>query len=221
MVLITTKKGKGTKGLGISVNSNTSFSNLLTLPDYQNSFGQGANGEFSYVDGKGGGINDGVDESWGPRLDGRLIPQFNSGGLPVPFIAYPNNVRDFFNTGRTLNNGISIAGSGEKHDLRFSYNNLDQTGVIPNSSQSKNSFLLNTTYRINPKLTLNAMANYVNSSADNLPGAGGKRATSTMLQFTWFGRQVDVSQLKAYRDADGNNINWNNSYYSNPYFVGL
>lgn len=219
VVLITTKKGKGAKGLGISVNSNTSFSNLLTLPDYQNSYGQGANGQFSYVDGKGGGLNDGVDESWGPRLDGRLIPQFNSNGAAVPFIAHPNNVRDFFEHGRTLNNGIAIAGSGEKYDLRFSYNNLDQTGVIPNSSQSKNSFLLNTSYKITPKLTFSALANYVNSSADNLPGSGGRRATSTMLQYTWFGRQVDVSQLKTYKDANGNNINWNNSYYSNPYFV--
>jgi len=219
VVLITTKKGKGAKGLGISVNSNTSFSSLLTLPDYQNSYGQGSNGKFSYVDGKGGGVNDGVDESWGPRLNGQLIPQFNSNGVAVPFIAHPDNVKDFFNTGRTLNNGISIAGSGDKYDLRFSYNNMDQTGVIPNSSQSKNSFLLNASYRITPKLTFNAFANYVNSSADNLPGSGGKRATSTMLQFTWFGRQVDTEQLKTYQDANGNNINWNNSYYSNPYFV--
>ncbi|MBB6273209.1 TonB-linked SusC/RagA family outer membrane protein [Pedobacter cryoconitis] len=219
VILITTKKGKSGQGLGISVNSNATFSTLLTIPSYQNSYGQGANGQFSYVDGKGGGINDGVDESWGPRLDGRLIPQFNSNGVPVPFIAHPNNVRDFFNTGRTLNNGIAISGSGDKYDLRFSYNNLDQTGVIPNSSQSKNSFLLNATYKITPKLTFNASANYVNSSAANLPGSGGKRASSTMLQFTWFGRQVDVSQLKTYKDANGNNINWNNSYYSNPYFV--
>jgi TonB-linked SusC/RagA family outer membrane protein len=219
VVLITTKKGKGSKGLGITINSNTSFSNLLVLPDYQNSFGQGSNGQFSYVDGKGGGINDGVDESWGPRLDGRLIPQFNSNGAAVPFVAHPDNVRSFFNTGRTLNNGIAFTGSGDKYDFRLSYNNLDQTGVIPNSSQSKNSFLFNLGYKITPKLTLNTYANFVNSSADNLPGSGGRRATSTMLQFTWFGRQVDVNQLKTYQDALGNNINWNNSYYSNPYFV--
>lgn len=218
VVLITTKKGKNSPGLGISVNSNATFSTLLTIPSYQNSFGQGANGQFSYVDGKGGGLNDGVDESWGPRLDGRLIPQFNSNGVAVPFVAHPNNVRDFFNTGYTLNNGLAISGSGDKYDLRFSYNNLDQKGVIPNSSQSKNSFLLNTTYKITPKLTFNASANYVNTSA-NLPGSGGKRASSTMLQFTWFGRQVDVDQLKTYKDANGKDINWNNSYYSNPYFV--
>jgi TonB-linked SusC/RagA family outer membrane protein len=219
VVLITTKKGKGTKGLGISINSNTSFSSLLILPEYQNSLGQGSNGQFSYVDGKGGGVNDGVDESWGPRLDGRLIPQFNSNGVAVPFVAHPDNVRSFFNTGRTLNNGIAFSGSGDKYDFRLSYNNFDQTGVIPNSSQSKNSFLFNSTYKITPKLTLSTYANFVNSSADNLPGSGGRRATSTMLQFTWFGRQVDVEQLKTYKDASGNNINWNNSYYSNPYFV--
>jgi len=219
VILIKTKTGRGQQGLGINVNSNTTFSNLLTIPNYQNAFGQGTNGKFSYVDGKGGGLNDGVDESWGPPLDGRLIPQFNSNGVPVPFVAHPNNVRDFFRTGYALNNGISLAGSGEKQDVRFSYNNLTQNGVIPNSSQSKNSFLLNTTYRITPKLTLNASANYIKSYAANLPATGGKRATGPMLQFTWFGRQVDVSQLKNYKDANGNDFNWNNSYYSNPYFI--
>ncbi len=219
VILIKTKTGKKQKGLGITLNSNTSFSNLLTLPNYQNAFGQGSNGNFSYVDGKGGGVNDGVDESWGPALDGRLLPQFNSNGVAVPFVAHPNNVRDFFNTGYTYNNGVAIAGSGDKYDVRFSYNNQKQTGVIPNTSQGKNSFLLNTTYKISPELTLHASANYIQDNAANLPGAFGKRATSTMLQFTWFGRQVDISQLKNYRNADGSTFNWNNSYYSNPYFL--
>ncbi|NRF41833.1 SusC/RagA family TonB-linked outer membrane protein [Pedobacter foliorum] len=219
VILIKTKTGRGQKGLGISVNSNTTFSNLLTIPDYQNSFGQGTSGKFSFVDGKGGGINDGVDESWGPALDGRLIPQFDSKGVAVPFIAHPDNVKNFFETGYTLNNGIAIAGSGEKQDIRFSYNNLTQGGILPNSSQDKNSLLLNTTYRITPKLTLNASANYIKSNADNLPATGGKRATGPMLQFTWFGRQVDISKLKNYKDENGNNFNWNNSYYSNPYFI--
>ncbi|WP_419698529.1 SusC/RagA family TonB-linked outer membrane protein [Mucilaginibacter sp. NFX135] len=219
VILIKTKSGKGTKGLGININSNTSFSNLLGLPKYQNEYGQGSNGKFSYVDGKGGGVNDGVDESWGPALDGQLIPQFNSNGTPVPFIAHPDNVRSFFKTGVTLNNGISLASSGDKYDFRLGYNNLHQTGVIPNSEQGRNSFILNATYKITPKLTLTTIANYIKDDAANLPGSGGKRATSTMLQFTWFGRQVDVSQLKNYLDANGNTFNWNNSYYSNPYFM--
>lgn len=219
VILIKTKTGKHQKGLGVTVNSGLALSSLLTLPEYQNSFGQGTNGRFSYVDGKGGGVNDGVDESWGPPLDGRLIPQFYSNGEPVPFIAHPNNVRDFFQTGKAWNNGAAVAGSGENYNIRFSYNNLNQTGMIPNTDLGRNSFLLNTGYKITPDLTLNAFANYIRDDADNLPGAGGKRATSTMLQFTWFGRQIDIHRLKNYRDADGNNINWNHSYYSNPYFI--
>jgi TonB-linked SusC/RagA family outer membrane protein len=219
VILIKTKTGKDAKGLGITINSNTSFATLKVFPDYQNQFGQGSNGKFSYVDGKGGGLNDGVDESWGPALDGRLIPQFFSNGQPAEFVAHPNNVRDFFVKGVTLNNGVALAGSGEKFDYRLSYNNLHQTGVVPNSSQGRNSFLLNTTFRPNSKLTITTIANYIKDDANNLPGAYGKRATSTMLQFTWFGRQVDVNQLKNYRNPDGSTFNWNNSYYSNPYFI--
>jgi len=96
---------------------------------------------------------------------------------------------------------------------------LHQTGIVPNSSQGRNSFLLNSSFKLTPKLTLTTIANYIKDDADDLPGAYGKRATSTMLQFTWFGRQVDVSQLKNYKDANGNTFNWNNSYYSNPYWL--
>jgi TonB-linked SusC/RagA family outer membrane protein len=219
VILIKTKNGKGSKGLGVTINSNTSFSNILGLPNYQNEYGQGSNGKFSYVDGKGGGVNDGIDESWGPALNGQLIPQFNSNGVAVPFVAHPDNVRSFFKTGVTLNNGVSLASSGDKYDFRLGYNNLHQTGVIPNSEQGRNSFILNATYKLTPKLTLTAVANYIKDDAADLPGSGGKRATSTMLQFTWFGRQVDVSQLKNYLDANGNSFNWNNAYYSNPYFM--
>ncbi|GAA4916850.1 SusC/RagA family TonB-linked outer membrane protein [Mucilaginibacter defluvii] len=219
VILIKTKSGKGVKGIGVEINSNTVFSSLKVFPDYQNQFGQGSNGKFSYVDGKGGGVNDGVDESWGPALDGALIPQFYSNGEAVPFVAHPNNVRDFFKTGATFNNGVALSSSSDKHNFRISYNNLHQTGVVPNSSQGRNSFLLNGSYKLTPKLTINTTASYIKDDAGNLPGAYGRRATSTMLQFTWFGRQVDINRLKNYRNADGSTFNWNNSYYSNPYFV--
>ncbi len=219
VILIKTKTGRGAKGLGVTINSNTSFATVNILPDYQNEYGQGSNGKFSYVDGKGGGVNDGVDESWGPALDGSLIPQFYSNGQAVPFVAHPDNVKNFFKTGVTLNNGISLTGSTDKTDYRLSYNNLHQTGIIPNTSQGRNSFALNSTFKLSPKLTVTTIANFIKDDADNLPGAGGKRATSTMLQFTWFGRQVDISQLKNYKDANGNTFNWNNSYYSNPYWL--
>lgn len=219
VILIKTKTGRGKKGLGITLNSNVNIAKLLILPEYQNVFGQGSEGKFSYVDGKGGGDNDGVDESWGPKLDGRLIPQFYSNGQPVPFVAHPNNVRDYFRTGITYSNGIALANAGDNYDYRISYNNEKQLGVVPNSEAKKDNISFNANYNVTPKLKVGVNANYIVNNAPNLPGAGGKRATSTMLQFTWFGRQVDIGQLKNYKDANGNGINWNNSYYSNPYWI--
>ncbi len=78
VILITTKTGKNTKGIGVSVNSTVTFENVLRLPDYQNVYGQGLGGLFEFKDGNGGGIRDGVDESWGPRMEGQLINQYDS-----------------------------------------------------------------------------------------------------------------------------------------------
>ena len=219
VILIKTKTGKGRRGIGVDAYSNTTFEKLLILPTYQNSYGQGSGGQFDYVDGKGGGTNDGVDESWGPKLDGRLIRQFNSNGVPVPFIAHPDNVKNYFLTGHTLNNGVAFTGGNDMYDYRFSYNNSNQKGIYPNTDLKKNSFGINTSYKILPSLVLSTNANFIRNNSDNLPAAFGRRASSAMLQFAWFGRQVDVSQLKNYLDGNGNPTNWNNSYYSNLYFI--
>ncbi|RAJ80061.1 TonB-linked SusC/RagA family outer membrane protein [Chitinophaga dinghuensis] len=220
VIVIKTKTGKDTKGgLGVTVNSGATFEKVLILPDFQNSYGQGTGGQFSYKDGKGGGLNDGVDESWGPKMDGRLIPQFFSNGEAVPFVAHPNNVKDFYVTGYTLNNGLSVGGSSEKIDYRFSYNNTKQVGILPNTGISRNTFVASNTFRLTPKLTLSTYANYIRSAADNLPGVDGKRGNSVTLQFIWFGRQVDIEKLKNYKNPDGTDYNWNHSYYSNPYWI--
>ena len=79
VILITTKSGAGTKkGIGVTYNQNVTFDTPLRIPKYQDSYGQGAGGEFEFGDGFGAGVNDNIDESWGPRLDGRLIAQHNS-----------------------------------------------------------------------------------------------------------------------------------------------
>ena len=104
-IVITTKSGRTTSG--ISVTSSLTFENPLRLPDYQDEYGQGINGEFKFVDGAGAGTWDFVDESWGPKLDGRLIDQFT--GPAQPWIAHPNNVRDFFRTGSQWTTNVAFA----------------------------------------------------------------------------------------------------------------
>ena len=220
VILITTKKGKQKEGLGIQVNAGWSLSTIATLPEFQNEFGQGAEGKFSYIDGKGGGINDGVDESWGPRLDGRLIPQFHSNGEAVPWVAHPNNVHDFFETGVTQDYGIAIANAGDTYNYRLGTNYQDQTSTLPNTKIKKTNFTFSGDYQLNKRIKAGANVNYIITDAPNVPSGSSPtgsnyRSSSIMLQFLWFGRQVNINELRNhYKD----NLNWNSSYFDNPYW---
>lgn len=218
VVLITTKSGKGTKGIGVSVNSNTAFESPFRLPEWQNEYGQGAAGQFTYVDGKGGGKGDGVDESWGPRLDGRLIAQFDSPiaadgtRTPTPWIAHPDNVDKFFETGRTLTNSVAVTGSNDKADFRLAFTNLDQTGILPNTNYKRRTVSLNAGWNLTSKLSIRATGNYIKDGSDNRNNFG--------LYFIWFGRQVDMDKLKAYKKPGSiYQYNWNDNYWTNPYYL--
>ena len=218
VILITTKSGRGSRGIGVSVNSNTAFDSPFRQPDWQNEYGQGNKGQFSFVDGTGKGVNDGVDESWGPRMDGRLIPQFDSPiaadgtRTPTPWIAHPDNVNQFFQTGRTLTNNIAITGGSDKGDFRLSLTDLNQSGILPNTDYKRRTVSLNAGWNLTPKLNVRVTGNYVRDGSDNRSNWG--------LYFIWFGRQVDMEQLKNYQ-APGSiyQYNWNYNYWTNPYYV--
>lgn len=225
-IVITTKGGdKRQKGIGITLHSSTQVSFVATLPEFQNLFGQGAGGRFSYVDGKGAGVNDGVDESWGPRLDiGLLIPQFDSpldadgNRVATPWVSHPNNVRDYFRMGISTNNGISIARGDDKYQFRVGYNYEKQVSIVPDAGTNKTNISLNTDYHLAKWIVVGATANYIVYTASSLPGSAtpsgsNVRSNSPMLQFLWFGRQVDTNSLKADYTR-----NWNSSYYDNPFW---
>jgi TonB-linked SusC/RagA family outer membrane protein len=219
VVLITTKKGKAQKGLGVSVTAGLNIATVSTLSEFQDEFGQGSNLEFFYVDGKGAGVNDNDDESWGPRLDGRLIPQFTSpvvNGVrqATPWVAHPGNVQDFFETGVTQDYGVSISNADDKYNFRLGTNFQDQKGTVPNTEIKKTNFTFSGDYQLHKRVKVGANINYIITDAPNLPGGTyGQRASGVMLQFFWFGRQVDMAELK--KDYTKN---WNSYWYSNPYW---
>lgn len=78
VISITSKTGKNTRGIGVSFNSNFIVEEPLRLPTLQNRYGQGLEGQFDFVDGNGSGLNDGVEESWGPDFPAIKRHQFDS-----------------------------------------------------------------------------------------------------------------------------------------------
>ena len=224
VVLIKTKSGSNVRGMEITVNHSTTFETPLRLPDYQNEYGQGSHGKFSFVDGAGGGVNDGFDESWGPKLDiGLEIPQFDSpvsNGVrsATPWVSQPDNVRNFFETGVTNNTNLSMAGNNGITSYRMSMTNSMQKGMLPNTDYNKTTLALAGSSKLNDAITISGAANYVHTYSENMPGYGYD-GQNVMQQIVWFGRQVNIANLKEYKNADGSKHSWNYNYHNNPYFT--
>ncbi|MCB2378162.1 SusC/RagA family TonB-linked outer membrane protein [Hymenobacter sp. BT635] len=227
VVVITTKSGRKSRGIGISVNSTTSFETPLVIPKFQDQYGQGY-GSFEYVDGAGGGDGDNVDESWGPKLDGRLIPQYNSPvvngvRVPTPWVSPgKDNVRNFFETGRTLTNNVALSGGNDKAGIRVSFTNLDQKGILPNTFLKRNTVNVNGGVDITNKFKLSTNINYSNTRGRR-PSQGYDELNVMQQLYTWFGRQVKLSDLKDIYEQGGRegsrNYNWIQVYSSNPYYI--
>lgn len=219
-VIITTKSGRGGGGGTVTASTSVTFERPLRLPDYQNRYGQGFGGRYGYVNGRGGGINDDVDESWGPRLDNDTsIVQFFSNGQPVPWVSNPDNVRNFFETGRTANTGAAFSYAREGTNLRLSVANLDQDGTYPGYELARTTVGFNGGADLNDRLRANASVQYVATDAKNRP-AQGYGTDNVMWQFLWFGRQVDTGLLRdRLRNPDGSQFNWNNRWNNNPYWT--
>lgn len=228
VILITTKSGRGTKGIGVSVNSSATFERPLRLPDYQNSYGGGYDENY-YNWFNGTTDSGGEDESWGPPLDkGLEFMQWNSfDGKPLPWVSRPDNVKNFFETGKTFNNNVALSGGNEKADFRLSISKFNQTGMIPNTELNRNTFSLNSSAKLTDKFRASTSVSYIKSQSDNLPG-GGYDNNNPMQQFTWFQRNVDIAALKDFNNlplapagtsAAGTPANWNTNFNNNPYWV--
>lgn len=251
VILITTKNGKKSSGVTISYDGNFTVDRISTLPKLQNLYGQGYGGDeyhhsvygksgqsyqdyslsdgFAYVDGIGGGVNDAVDESWGPRLDiGLKLPQYDSPVIngvrqATDWVSNPNNIRDFFRTGYSMNHVISVLAKGERSSTRVSLSYRGQEGTVPNTDQKRYSGQVNTDMALNKYVDFNLSANYTRTESGNLINQGYSGSNPINSLFLWNARQMNMQTLKDnwnQRDDAGNYTfyNWNGSYHMNPYF---
>ncbi len=247
VVLITTKTGAGSRGIGASFSSNTTFERALRIPEYQNRYGQGAGGQFAFGDGFGAGTNDNIDESWGPAFAGgptivqhdsptssgvragdfAVRPrtengQFADQATALPWTPAPGNVENFFETGYTTINTVALYGGDDNRNFRLSYSNTANEGILPNTNLDRNNLTLDVgQYFLDRKLRVRANANYINSSSDNRPN-NSYGTENVMYLWVWFGRQIEMNSLRDYWQPGQENIqqfNYNYNWHDNPYFT--
>lgn len=229
-IIITTKAG-GTpkkKGLGITFNSNAFIEQVNRWPDMQFEYGQGLDGSdyYSYLASPGRASTSATSSAYGPRFNGQLFYQYDpvtglQSSQPVPWVAYPNKLRNYFETGHTLINTISISGNTDKTTARFSLSNVTNKWITPNTGYKRNSVALSVNSKISDQLQIAAKVNYTNKYSDNLPGAGYGNQ-SIMYWFIFWQPNADLDWLKRYwiPGQEGRRIFYPfSSFPENPYAI--
>jgi len=246
VIVIKTKDGNKKKGFSVSFNTSLTVDSAFQLPRFQNEYGQGNSGQFEYSDGLGGGINDNISYSWGPRLDvGTLVPQFDSpvqlsdgsfvrggdtslyNGLPItptPFISHPDNLKDFYKTGTTTINNIALSNGFENGDYRLSFTDLRSKAIIPGVNLDRQTIAAKLNFYPSDKTTISSSINYVNSSSDNRPSNGYGSENVNYALVGWGPRSLNINSLRDYWQPglEGiQQISFNYTFFDNPYFTLL
>lgn len=242
VILITTKRGSGVKGLTVNYAGSYTVENPFVTPEFQNIYGGGTGGVTWYADGRNGGITDpqaieqfravypdaplvgtaGVDESWGAPMDGRQVRHWWTGTETAPLLPAPESWSNFWETGHTTNNTVSIANNYGSGNFRFSFGRVDSKGLLYNNDYERNNFRLNIDQELAPKLQVSVSSEYIKSGSDN------RQQPALWELGTWHHRHDDWGRLKDYeqymdvhivREGDSYPYaNWQHSFAENRFY---
>jgi len=244
-IQITTKRGTGDKrGFSVDFNSSTMVeSGFLAIPKVQDEYGPGDHGIYAFADGKGGGLNDGDYDIWGPKFEGQLIPQYDglytpgtsytttyangstyTGNIkPTPYIARgKDNLKRFLQTGLLSNNSIALSASGEKYDLRFSASHSYQKGIVPNTSLNITNFNLTGGYNISKKLRVSANMAFSRQYTPNIPDVTYGPNSIIYNIIAWGGADWNIADMRNYWQPGKEGVQSlyaEYQRYHNPYFM--
>ena len=219
VVLITTKKGRARKGLGVSVGHSSTFERAYDLPDFQNEFGGGVDPFF--VKGPDGvdrvGPNVGPYYSFGPLFQGQTVRDVD--GRMITWKA--NDLLDLFRTGQYYNTNLAVEGGSEMTTVRFSYTNTKNNSIMPNNSFGRNVFTLRATQKLNKALSMDATVSYAASNSENPLLQGGNSNPIFRLAYS-NSRHYDIPYYSnIYIDTvRGGRIGASGNPTSNPYARG-
>ena len=214
VILITTKTGTARKGIGVEWNSTYTGESPLDIPDWQYEYGSGSRGLKPTTQ------NEAIANgriSWGSKLDGSSV--INPDGVARPYSAQRDNIKNFYDIGDTFSNTVALSGGDENVNFRFSASNMDNKGIVPNSSLNRKTFNLSAGATLAEKVIFEGSAQYsiednknrtyVADFTKNPNAAVGLIATS-----------IDVRTLAPGYDDRGYETPWSDYVFVvNPYFA--
>jgi TonB-linked SusC/RagA family outer membrane protein len=224
-IIITTKGGskKGRKGTEITVSSSYSLEDVAGLPEYQQLYGQGTNGDYRA----------GVYGSYGtPYTSRATIPHplagsaYPSGIFPefyqadgvtpveVPYRSYAGqSQRDFFRLGQLLENGVSVTTGTDKVGINIGASRMDNQGVVPGNEISRTSFSAGGNAKLDNGFFVRGTLNYVKTN-QTTPPIGG--SGSVMGNLLFLPTSYDLTGLPYKNPETGANVFYR--ALDNPYW---
>lgn len=232
VIMITTKSGKGQNAFGVEYSNSITFDQVNTdLQDFQTEYGQGEKGlkpGFVYdvshnpveIANQTTAINNAFTSSlmsWGAKLDGE--PVYNWDGIKRPYSNTGNNLDKFYENGRTTVNTIAFSKGGDDYSSRFSFSNLENKDIFPNTTLSRKSLSLNVMAKINPKLTSTINAKYIIEKVNNRITIGDTPGNANTVAYV-LPNSLDILDLKPGYNEKGTELIFQPSaFITNPYWA--
>ncbi len=212
VILITTKKANGKEKFSVEYNGTLTFdTQLAKWNDIQQVYGMGSNGTYS-ID----AISN-TNKSWGPKADGsNMLKYFD--GVERPYLIIPDNTSVFFRTGLTATNTAIISANSGHTGVRFTYTDMRNKDIVPQSNMSRDIFNLRTNTSLG-KVDVDFSANYTREAVKNRPALGDSKSNIGKNLMT-LATTYNQEWLKTYQDENGEYSNWNgmDPYNVNPYW---
>jgi len=225
VIQITTKGGRGQRGLGVEVSNQLTFENVRNLIPHQQQYGGGdtapTDSGFYEV------TQDGVtyltpayskDGAWGPRYDPNVLVRHWDSWDPDnpdtyketrPWVAPANGYENFFETGTTRTTSVALTGGNDLGGFRVGYTNLESNGTIPNAQLNRNTFTFKSDYDIHKRINVGIKGSYINTEAKNRNITGYNNGNPLQAFTQWWQTQLDVERLKNAYKVDGSQQTWN------------
>ena len=212
-IIIVTKKGAPRKGLGVEYSLNYSVETPVILTKMQNVYGQGSAG--SYFKGS--------EFDWGAKMDGTQVahwtPNVNSPnyGTTYPYVAHPNNEKDFSQLGTNMSNSLGLTAGSETLQAYFSATNTHSTGIIPGNNLDRNNFNLRVSGKLGKVLNFDSKITYFHQQVNN-PVSTGDDFANPMRAILRQPSNISNDQAKDYQYYDNSGALLQN--YWNPHSNG-
>ena len=215
-ILITTKSGSRTRGIGVQVNNNTTLNSVIDERDFQYVYGQGVAG-FKPLSAQVALAA--PYYSWGAKLDGTNA--INYLGDTYAYSPQRHNFEDFFRTGATSQSSVALTGANSKGHFRLGLTDLHLGTVVSNSSLYKEGLSLNSTYSVTNRLQMDLTADYVFEHVNNrasLSDAPGNVFAPPL----YLANSFDIRWMKDHTIRP-NGTEWlpgsADPYFENPYYI--